>query len=132
MGHSAHLRNQFKPINTFAPNYDFIITYQSSLCWELNGPYLWNLESPLPKDALCQVCLKLAQWFSWRRFFLTWVIYFVYYVIISPWTKNIALRLNKIKSTLPKNVLCPSLVDIGPVVLEKKIFKFHYCIFAIS
>ena len=25
-----------------------------------------KLESPLPKDALCQVCLKLAQWF-WRR-----------------------------------------------------------------
>ena len=28
--------------------------------------YLSKLESPLPKDALCQVWLKLAQWF-WRR-----------------------------------------------------------------
>ena len=27
-----------------------------------------KLESPSPKDALCQVCLKLAQWF-WRRGF---------------------------------------------------------------
>ena len=28
--------------------------------------YLNKLESPSPKDALCQVWLKLAQWF-WRR-----------------------------------------------------------------
>ena len=28
--------------------------------------HLSKLESPLPKDALCQVWLKLAQWF-WRR-----------------------------------------------------------------
>ena len=28
--------------------------------------HLDRLESPLPKDALCQVWLKLAQWF-WRR-----------------------------------------------------------------
>ena len=30
--------------------------------------HLKKLESPSPKDALCQVWLKLAQWF-WRRFF---------------------------------------------------------------
>ena len=28
--------------------------------------------------------------------------------------------------------IVPSLVEIGPVVLEKKIFKVHQCIFAIS
>ena len=26
----------------------------------------------------------------------------------------------------------PSLIEIGPVVLEKKIFKFHQCIFTFS
>jgi hypothetical protein len=31
-----------------------------------NPLHLNNLESPLPKDDLCQVWLKLAQWF-WRR-----------------------------------------------------------------
>ena len=31
--------------------------------------YLNKLESPSPKDALCQVWLKLAQWFWRRRFF---------------------------------------------------------------
>ena len=30
--------------------------------------HLNKLESPLPMDALCQVCLKLVQWFM-RRFF---------------------------------------------------------------
>ena len=36
--------------------------------------YLNNLESPLPKDDLCQVWLKLAGWF-WRRRFLTRCVY---------------------------------------------------------
>ena len=31
--------------------------------------HLNKLESPSPKDALCQIWLKLAQWFWRRRFF---------------------------------------------------------------
>ena len=34
--------------------------------------HLNKLESPSPKDALCQVGLKLDQWF-WRRRFLNFV-----------------------------------------------------------
>ena len=34
--------------------------------------HLKKLEPPSPKDALCQVWLKLAQWF-WRRRFLNFV-----------------------------------------------------------
>ena len=41
------------------------------------------IESPSPKDALCQVWLKLAQWF-WRRRFLNFVNVFFYFVTISP------------------------------------------------
>ena len=48
--------------------------------------HLNKLESPLPKDALCQVWLKLAQWF-WRRFFLISSMYFHYFIIISPWKR---------------------------------------------
>ena len=34
---------------------------------EQGGPLIWtNLNPPLPKDALCQVLSKLAQWF-WKR-----------------------------------------------------------------
>ena len=36
----------------------------------------WNkLESSLPKEALCRVCLKLAEWL-WRRRFLNFVFVF--------------------------------------------------------
>ena len=94
MGHIAHLRKQFKSINT----YGYIITLIEKkktlliLC-EFIGFHLKKLESffrnylPLekvsalhlnkfkslsPNDALCQVWLKLAQWF-WRRRFLNFV-----------------------------------------------------------
>ena len=45
-----------------------------------------------------------------------------------------ALRLNNLEYLSPKDALSivPSLVEIGPVVLVKKIFKFHQCILAIS
>ena len=63
MGHIAHLRK-----NT----YDYILTLIKGrkktflLLWEFSVLHLKKLESPSPKDALCQVWLKLAQWF-WRR-----------------------------------------------------------------
>ena len=79
MGHITHLRNHFKSINTF----DYIITLIRE---ENNHYYLYvfslfcnflslekgkalglnKLISPSTNDALCQVWLKLAQWF-WRR-----------------------------------------------------------------
>ena len=49
VGHIAHLRKQFKSINIT------LIKRRKN-----------NIKSPSPKDALCQVWLKLAQWF-WRR-----------------------------------------------------------------
>ena len=72
MGHIAHLRKQFKSINT----YDYIITLikrrkkphhllnENLLVLRLN-----KLEFPSSKDALCQFWLKCAQWFWRRRFF---------------------------------------------------------------
>ena len=48
--------------------------------------HLNKLESPSPKDALCQVWLKITQWF-WRRIFFMSSMYFHYFVIISPWKR---------------------------------------------
>ena len=86
MGHIAHLRKQFKSINT----YDYIITLikrrKKTLLtlWEFIGSsFQKKHESPSPKDALCQDWVKLAQWF-WRRRFLNLSMYFHYFVIISP------------------------------------------------
>ena len=45
--------------------------------------HLNKLQSPLPKDALCQVWLKLAQWF-WRKRFFNSSMYFRNILIISP------------------------------------------------
>ena len=88
MGHIAHMRDQYI-LNTFAKSYDHIITLiwrrkkRSSLLWSVNGPYLLNLESLSPKDALCQVWLQLAQWF-WRKRFLISSMYLCHFVIVSP------------------------------------------------
>ena len=69
MGHIAHLRKQFKSLN----KYDYIIKLikrrKKKLYEKLLVLHLQKFESPSPKDALCQVWLKLAQWFWRRRFF---------------------------------------------------------------
>ena len=50
---------------------------------------------------------------------------FRYYL---PLKKGGALHLNKVLVT--QGCIVPSLIEIGPTVLEKKIFKFRQCIFA--
>ena len=59
--------------------------------------HLNKLESPSPNNALCQIWLKLAQWF-WRRRFLNFINVF----------------------SLFRNCLPLEKFEIGPVVLEKK------------
>ena len=65
--------------------------------------HLNKLESPSPKDALCQVWLKLAKWF-WRRIFFKFVIIFSLFHNYLPLEKVGALRLPK--SPSPKDDLC--------------------------
>ena len=88
-------------------------------------------KSPSPMDALCQVWLKLAQWFWRRRFFFISSMYFRYLCNYLPLEKDGALNLKKTWIPFTQECFVPSLVEIGPVVLEKKIFKFRQCIFAI-
>ena len=86
IGHIAHLRKQFKSINTF----DYIITLIKRrkknhyyLYEHLLVLHLKKLESPSPKDAFCQVWLKLAQWF-WRKRFLNFVnVFYLFYNYLS-------------------------------------------------
>ena len=66
--------------------------------------HLYKLESPSPKDAMCQVWLKLAQWF-WRKRFLNSVNVFSLYRYYLPLEKGGALHLNKLESPSPKDVL---------------------------
>ena len=98
MGHIAHLRKHFKSINTF----DYIITMIKRrkkthyyLYENLLVLHLKKLESPSPKDALCQVWLKLAQWF-WRRRFLNFVNVFLLFLNYLSLEKGWAVHLNKL------------------------------------
>ena len=70
--------------------------------------HLNKIESPSPKIALCQIWLKLAQWF-WRRRFLN----IIYFAIISPLEKGLALHLKKLQSPSPKDALCLVLLKLA-------------------
>ena len=90
--------------------------------WKRVGPFIWRkLRSPSPKDDLCLVWLKLAQWF-WRRRFLNFVNAFSLFLNYVPLEKCGALYLNRLESPFPRRCIVPSLVEIGSVVLERKIF----------
>ena len=82
--------------------------------------HLNRLESTSLKDALCQVWLKLVQWFLRRRFFLISSMYFCYFLIISPW-KRAGLFIWTNLKPLHQECFVPSLVEI--VVQEKKNVK---------
>ena len=64
-----------------------------------------KLESPSPKDTLCQDWLKLDQWF-WRRIFLNFANVFSLFRNYLPLEKGRALHLNKLESPLLKDALC--------------------------
>ena len=79
--------------------------------WKRTGSFIWtNLSSP--KDVLCQVWLKLVQWFLRRRF-----LKFCQCILLL----NNYLLLEKDRTLIWTNLgpLHPSLVEIDPVVLEK-------------
>ena len=66
--------------------------------------YLNKLESPLPKDALCQVWLKLVKWFWSRRFFNIFNNYYIF-AIISP-GKRASPFIWRILNPLHARMLC--------------------------
>ena len=63
-----------------------------------------KLESPSPKDDLCQVWLKLAQWL-WRRRFLKFVNVISQFRNYLPLEKGGGLHLNKLEDPSPKDAL---------------------------
>ena len=95
--------------------------------------HLNKLESPSPKDALCQVWLNMAQWF-WRRRFLNFVNVFTLFRNYLPLEKGGALHLNKVKSPSPKWMLCAKFGWNWPSGSEEKdflILSIYFCYFAI-
>ena len=68
-------------------------------------------ESPSSKEALCQVWLKLAQWFLIRRLF-NFVNAFSLFRSYLPFEKGGAPHLNKFESPLPNDALCQTLLKL--------------------
>ena len=84
------------------------------------APHLNKFESSSPKDALCQVWLKLAQLF-WRRRFLIFVNVFLLFCNYIPLKKDVVLHLNKQESPSPKDALIQvCMVESGLMVLKRK------------
>ena len=77
-----------------------------------------KLESPSPKDDLCQVWLKLAQWF-WRRRFYNFVNVFSLFRNYLPLEKSGALHLNKLEFSSPTHALCQVLLKLAQWFLRR-------------
>ena len=84
----------------YFPYFLIISPWKYGEALNLNKP-----ESPSPKNALCQVLLKLAQRF-WRRRFLNFVNLFSLFLNYLPLEKGGALHLNKLEHPSPKDALC--------------------------
>ena len=81
------------------------LLFDNYLPSEKSGALHFNkLKFPSPKDALCQVWLKLIQWFLRRRFCYI-VNVFLLFDNYLPLEKGGALHLNKLEFPLPR-VLC--------------------------
>ena len=78
MGHIAHLRKQFKSINTY--NHIITLIRRRKIKYELYDNLLFFSFESSSKDALCQNWLKLAQWF-WRRDFFNFVYVFSLFLL---------------------------------------------------
>ena len=132
MGHIAHLRKQFKSINT----YDYIITLIKRRKKNINFMriyffFIWRNLNPLHPR---MICAEIGwNWLigSGEEDFLISSMYFHYFIIIFP-LERAGLSFEHTYIPFTQGCFVPSLVKTGPVVLEKKIFKFRQCFFTIS
>ena len=95
--------------------------------WKKERPFMWtNLNSLHPRMLCAQFGWNWPKG-SWEEEFLN---FFNVFSIFRNSLLGPSFEQTWILYT--KGCFVPSLVEIGPVVLEKKIFKFCQCIFAIS
>ena len=124
MGHIAHLRNNSNGQSLFL--YRALIKREKWLSpfRELKVLIFFKVESPLPKDALCQVWLK----WIFRRFKKKFDKEFSLFCYYLPFQKGLIFHFPFTQGCLVPNL---DAIDWIPVVLEKKIFKFCWWIFTI-
>ena len=82
-----------------------------------------KIVSPSPKDALCHVWLKLAQWF-WRRRFLNFVKVFSLLCSYLPLGKGVAIHLNKLEFPILKDTLCQVSLKLAQWFWRRRFLNF--------
>ena len=105
--------------------------FRNYIPFEKGPPFIWTYLSPLhPKDVWAKFGWNLVQWFFRKRFlnFVNVLLLLHNYLPLERagsfiWTMF---------GPLHQRMFVPRLVEIGLVILEKKILKFLQCIFAIS
>lgn len=126
MGHIAHLRNQFKSINTFENSYDYIIDIDNIDLIGMERTHYLLFENEMVKDCVRMLCAK-SGWNllsdSGEEDFLI-VNVFLLFGSYPPLENGVALHLNKLESFSPKDALCKVWL-----FLDKKIFRLSQYIF---
>ena len=79
------------------------------------------LDSPSPKDSLCQVWLKKAKWFCKR--FLKVLNIFLLFPNYLPFEKGVALHWNKFVSTSPKNAFSQVWLKLDQLFWRRRFLK---------
>ena len=100
-------------VNMFPLFFDYLPSEEG------RDPSFKKPESPSPKDALCHVWLKLAQWFLRRR-------YLNFVNVFSLFRNNFPLKragssFEQILIPFTQECVVPSLIEISPMVLQKEI-----------
>ena len=114
MGQIAHLRKQFKSINT----YYFIITLIRrrknllSFFWEWNDSLFEETWIPFMQWYFAPSLFEIG-----LLFLRIWLKYFYYFVIISPLKRTKPFVWTKLNPFIQRCFM-PSLVEIGPVLFE--------------
>ena len=85
--------------------------------------YLNKLDFPLPMGALCQDWMKLFHFFR-KRFFAKFCQSFFTIYTYLPLIINVALHLNKIKSSSLKNALCYVLLKSAQWFRRRRFYNF--------
>ena len=85
---------------------------------------------PLPKDSLCQIWLKLAQWL-WRRRCFNFINVFSLFRNYLPLQKGRVLRVNKPEFPSLKDALCQVWLKLDQWFWRRRFFQFCHCIFTI-
>ena len=92
------------------------------ILWEVTGSSFGQTWIPFTQGCLCQIWLKLAQRF-WRWRFSNFFNVFSLFRNYPPWKRVEPFIWTNFNPHHPR-MLVPSLVEIGPLVLEKKFFTF--------